>query len=288
MVYPRAPSSGSCYINDCADDLGCSDIMFADDIKLWRTIRSDADRYALQDSLNHLNSWSARWLLNFNVDKCVVLRLRTKKTSKEDDSFQYVLGGQPLSNVVERKDLGVLTTSSRKPSPHCPTAAKSAIRVLCALRLGFVQIDRELFGKTYGTFVRSHLEYAVQAWRPWLKKDYQQLERVQAMATKMVKNLHRLSYETRLIDLNLFPLNYRQLRGDLIQTYRIVRDRECALDLDGFFELAGTDRLRGHPFKLQRKLAHSDVRRKAFSHWVIWAWNGLPDAVVHSENVEFF
>nr|VZI48873.1 unnamed protein product [Spirometra erinaceieuropaei] len=53
----------------------------------------------------------------------------------------------------------------------------------------------------------------------------------------------------------------RQLRGDLIQTYRIVRGRECALDFDEFFELAGTDRLRGHLFKLQRKLTHSDVRR---------------------------
>nr|VZI52456.1 unnamed protein product [Spirometra erinaceieuropaei] len=94
------------YINDCVDDLGCSAIMFADDVKLWRPIRSDADRYALQDSLNRLKSWSARWLLNFNVDKCVVQRLRTEKTTKEDDSFQYVLGGQPLSNVVEQKDLG--------------------------------------------------------------------------------------------------------------------------------------------------------------------------------------
>ncbi|BHF71789.1 hypothetical protein SprV_0401484900 [Sparganum proliferum] len=180
------------YINDCIDDLGCSAIMFADDVKLWRAIRSDADRNALQDSLNRLNSWSARWLLNFNVDKCVVLRLRTKKTSKEDDSFHYVLGGQPLSNVAEQKDLGVLMTSSLKPSSQCQKAAKNAIRVLFALRRGFVQIDRELFGKLYGTFVRSHLEYAVQAWRPWLKKDYQRLERVQAMATKMVKNLHHL------------------------------------------------------------------------------------------------
>nr|VZH92765.1 unnamed protein product [Spirometra erinaceieuropaei] len=254
------------YINDCVDDLGCSAIMFADDVKLWRPIRSDADRYALQDSLNRLNSWSARWLLNFNVDKCVILRLRTRQTSKEDDSFQYVLGGQSLSNVVEQKDLGVLMTSSLKPSSQCQRAAKSAIRVLFALRRGFVQIDKELFGKTYGAFVRSHLEYAVQAWRPWLKKDYQRLERVQAMATKMVKNLHHLPYETRLTELNLFPLNYRQLRGDLIQTYRIVRSRECALDFDEFFELARTDRLRGHPFKLQRKRANSDVRRNAFSH----------------------
>ncbi|BHF85702.1 hypothetical protein SprV_1002887400 [Sparganum proliferum] len=71
-----------------------------------------------------------------------------------------------------------------------------------------------------------------------------------------------------------------QLRGDLIQTYRIVRGRECTLHFDEFFELAGTDRLRNHHFKQQRKLAHSDVRRNAFSHRVIGAWNGLPDAMV--------
>ncbi|BHF84166.1 Ethanolamine kinase [Sparganum proliferum] len=34
------------YINDCVDNLGCSVIMFADDVKLWRPIRSDADRFA--------------------------------------------------------------------------------------------------------------------------------------------------------------------------------------------------------------------------------------------------
>nr|VZH94581.1 unnamed protein product [Spirometra erinaceieuropaei] len=52
----------------------------------------------------------------------------------------------------------------------------------------------------------------------------------------------------------------RPLRG------RIVRGREFALDFDDFFESAGTDRPRGHPFKLQKELAHSDVRRNAFSH----------------------
>ncbi|BHF61383.1 hypothetical protein SprV_0100435700 [Sparganum proliferum] len=34
------------YINDCVDDLGCSAILFADDVKLWRPIRSDADRWS--------------------------------------------------------------------------------------------------------------------------------------------------------------------------------------------------------------------------------------------------
>ncbi|VDL98218.1 unnamed protein product [Schistocephalus solidus] len=55
-----------------------------------------------------------------------------------------------------------------------------------------------------------------------------------------------------------------QLRGDLIQTYRIVRGRECALEFADFFELAGTEHLQVHPFNLQRKLVHMDVPRNAF------------------------
>ncbi|VDL85505.1 unnamed protein product [Schistocephalus solidus] len=98
----------------------------------------------------------------------------------------------------------------------------------------------------------------------------------------MVKNLSHLSYEARLAELYLFPLNYRQLGGDLIQTYLIARGRERALEFADFFELAGTEHLRGPPFKLQRKLVHTDVRRNAFSQRLVGAWNGLLNEVVLS------
>ncbi|BHF79307.1 hypothetical protein SprV_0602242700 [Sparganum proliferum] len=59
---------------------------------------------------------------------------------------------------------------------------------------------------------------------------------------------------TRALDedgrVDVIYTDFKQLRSDLIQTYRIVKGRECALDFDEFFELAGTGRLRGHPFKL--------------------------------------
>ncbi|VDM06352.1 unnamed protein product [Schistocephalus solidus] len=93
----------------------------------------------------------------------------------------------------------------------------------------------------------------------------------------MVKNLIHLPYDARLVGLDLFPLNNRQSRGDLIQTYQIVRGHECALEFADFFELAGMEHLRGHPFKLQRKLAHTDVRQNGFSQRVVGAWNGLLD-----------
>ncbi|VDM04035.1 unnamed protein product [Schistocephalus solidus] len=184
--------------------------------------------------------------------------------------------------VAQGLDGALFGSSEDSPGLPGPAIAisKRATQVLFALRRGFVQIDKELFRKTYGVFVRSPLEYAVQAWHPLFKKDYLQLSRVQARATKMVKNLSHLPYEARLVKPDLFPLNYRQLRGDLTQTYRIVRGRECALEFAYFFELAGTKHLRGHPFKLQRKFVHTEFRWNAFSQRVIGAWNGLTDEVV--------
>nr|VZI13043.1 unnamed protein product [Spirometra erinaceieuropaei] len=45
--------------------------------------------------------------------------------------------------------------------------------------------------------------------------------------------------------------NTQQLRGDMIQTFRIVRGLDCALRRDDFFQLATTTHLRVHPFKLR-------------------------------------
>jgi ribonuclease P/MRP protein subunit RPP40 len=39
------------------------------------------------------------------------------------------------------------------------------------------------------SLVRSHLEFSVQAWRPYLKKDIDLLEGVQRRAPKMIPSL---------------------------------------------------------------------------------------------------
>ena len=57
------------YINDLDDNITSKVLKFADDSKVSRKIKSDADRHHLQDDLNKLIEWSEKWQMLFNFGK---------------------------------------------------------------------------------------------------------------------------------------------------------------------------------------------------------------------------
>ncbi len=84
-----------------------------------------------------------------------------------------------------------------KPHHQCAKAAKSANTIVRAIKASFMNITPTLFDELYGTFLRPHLEYSFQAWRPWLRKDIKLLEDGQRCSIRLVKGLQDIEYEER-------------------------------------------------------------------------------------------
>ncbi|VDM05518.1 unnamed protein product [Schistocephalus solidus] len=90
------------------------------------------------------------------------------------------------------------------------------------------------------------------------------------------------------MNLNLFPLSYWQMRGDLLQALLIVKGLDCCLVFSEFFEFAATTHLRDHPSRLRVQQARLDVHKFSFSVRVVKPRNALPEDVVISPSLKSF
>ncbi len=98
---------------------------FADDMKIGNSIVDECDRLSLQEDLRIISQWSEKWEMPFNVNKCHILHVGTKK-----QKFDYEMDGIKLDSVQCVKDLGVLIASNLKFSQQCKHGAGVANRML--------------------------------------------------------------------------------------------------------------------------------------------------------------
>ena len=269
------------YVNDIDIGLVSKISKFADDIKLGSRVICEKDVASLQKDLDALPDWSDKWQMRFNLDKCKVMHIGVNNPKSP-----YTFFNQFLTISTCEKDLGVYICDSLKVSMQCLEAEKKALKVLGFIKRSFNYKNQEIIITLYKSLVRPHLEYAVQMWSPYLRKDIERLERVQARATKLIPSLRNISYERRLKELNMFSLETRRKRGELIETFKIIQGFEN-IDSNKLFSF-NTNITRSNGYKIHLPVARTEIYRNFFTYKVINAWNNLSEEIVNSPSVNVF
>ena len=113
------------------------------------------------------------------------------------------------------------------------------------------------------------------------------LEGIQRKATRLIPQLRTLPYSERLKELNMFSLEQRFIRGDLIEVYKIISNLDN-IKSHNLFTFNDNSRTRGHEFKLNKPRFNSQIRKHSFSQRVIDRWNLLPQDIVNSQSLNIF
>jgi len=74
-------------------------------------------------------------------------------------------------------------------SEQCGIAASKDNQILKIIRRNITYKEKEPIIPLYKAIVRSHLEYCIQAWRPYREKDIDKHRNVQRRATKLIPEL---------------------------------------------------------------------------------------------------
>ncbi len=135
--------------------------------------------------------------------------------------------------------------------------------------------------------MRPHLEYAMDANAPTLRADTNQLERLQRLATRLVRGLRHVPSEERLRQLNPLSLERRRLRADPILALKKLKG-EVNLNPSDYFLRPPRGGLRGHTFRLLQGPNRLRRRSGAFSVPVVKYWNRLLAPLALSPSVSIF
>ncbi len=102
-----------------------------------------------------------------------------------------------------------------------------------------------------------------------------------------MRGLRPVPYEERLRQLNLFPLERRRLRADLILAFKIFKG-EVDLNPSEFFLRPPRAGLRGHAYRLLQGPSRLRRRSGAFSVRVVKYWNRFPAHLVLAPSASIF
>ena len=136
--------------------------------------------------------------------------------------------------------------------------------------------------------VRMILEYGNVVWCPYKKKPIHELEKIQRQFTKQIKGMKNLNYTDRLSALKLPSLEYRRMRGDLIETYKVLHEIYDPITTNSLLTINLNNVTRTNSLKLLKNRVNYKPYSMFFTNRVINKWNRLPRDIVCAKSLNVF
>lgn len=240
------------FINDLCDSINSGKLLYADDLKLFRVIKSLVDCCALQADVEHVSKWCEINGMQMNAAKCKTI---TFSRCHLPVTFDYSLNNLMLERVTSIKDLGVLLDSKLRFNEHIAVTTAKANAMLGFLRRNTAQFDDvHALKALYCALVRSVLEYGVQIWAPYHAVHIDRIERVQkrfvayALRGLPWNNPTNLpQYEHRCALMGIQTLASRRVMLQRLLVFDIIRSNvECSSILEHVRLHAPARQLRNH------------------------------------------
>ena len=206
------------YINDMPDFIDCAMKIFADDTKVYSNVSTPELKEKLQACIDRLNEWTEIWLLRFNTTKCKVLHIG-KNNPQYDYYMQNGTEKYKLESTTAEKDLGVVIDPNLDFDAHITGIVKKANRLSGLLMRNITHKSKEIILPLYKSLIRSVLEYGSPVWSPKLRKHVNLIEGVQRRITRCIIGTKDMTYEERLTYLKIPSLEFRRIRGSLIEVF---------------------------------------------------------------------
>ena len=275
------------YINDLPDVINSTTLLFADDTKIYQLLKHSNSTNTLQNDIDSVAEWADKWKMRFNTSKCKIIHIGTKNPNVKYSMYDPIeCKRMELQTTTCEKDLGVNIDNELKFSLHTTTSVNKANRIFGLIRRSFVYLDKLSFRYLFCALVRPHLEYCGVVYNPRLIKDKTAIENVLRRASKMIPGMHDLSYDQRLVEINIPSMKYRFQRGDVIEVYKWSNSLyNCATDM---FDYDNDSKTRGHTLKIRKKHCRLETRKHFFSIRTVDLWNKLPLDVVSANSLNEF
>ena len=231
-------------------------ILYADDILLYKPIKTPTDISDLQSDVDKIQAWVASHSLQLNISKTKAMLISRCKNKLQ-------LHPHVNNSVIEVVDsltyLGVIITSTLNWSSHIENTTKQARR-----QLGYI----------YRAFHHAGPATLTQLYKS-------------TVLPRIVTKRWNDSYSSLISQLNWPTLEQRRNCQKLVLCYKIVKNLSC-IPSSNFVSHPHPSLRHSHNLCLLYPLTSSNSHKFSFFVSVVLLWNSLPSPVVNAYSLNSF